>query len=73
MKDQLTVKQLLKFCQGAVSQGLGDKYIVISDDNEGNGFHGMFFGFSLPEEIPDLEDLVRDSQEEDINNIVVLG
>lgn len=72
MNDQLTVKQLYYECAKALKAGYGDKKIAISDDNEGNGFHGMFFGFSLPEEIPDLEDLLRDSQA-GIEDIIVLG
>lgn len=42
----LTVKQLLKECQEQVSKGNGDKYIIISSDDEGNGFHTLFYGFT---------------------------
>lgn len=45
--QQLTVKKLLELCKQAVKNGLGDKKIVISDDNEGNGYHGMFYGFTI--------------------------
>lgn len=42
MNNQMTVKQLLKLCQEEVNKGNGDKFIVVADDNEGNGYHGMF-------------------------------
>lgn len=47
----------------------------MSNDNEGNGFHGMFFGVT---EIPEHEkayyaELISDSKEHDINNIMLVG
>jgi len=42
----MTVNELLKLCLSAVSKGNGDKTILLSDDDEGNGFHEMFYGFT---------------------------
>lgn len=44
--DQITVEQLFIACAKEIEKGNGKKNIVISDDNEGNGYHGLFYGFS---------------------------
>lgn len=68
--EQLTVKDLLKACQKAVREGKGDKYIVVSDDNEGNGFHGCFFGLTDMDE--DYMELVNDSVM-DKDKLIIVG
>ena len=40
----LTVNQLIKELQKAKESGLGEKKILISEDDEGNGYHELFFG-----------------------------
>lgn len=42
----ITVRDLRKFCEKQILKGNGDKYILISDDDEGNGFHTLFHGFT---------------------------
>lgn len=42
----VTVKQLLKLCQQQVAKGNGDKIIVLSNDDEGNGYHEMIYHFT---------------------------
>lgn len=42
----LTVKDLHKYCERLIKHGEGDKKILISDDDEGNGYHELFFHFS---------------------------
>ena len=71
--EQVTVKKLLEICKQEVKKGNGDKKIVISDDNEGNGYHGLFYHFTTikPSEKEYFE--VYDSQETDINKIIILG
>lgn len=68
---QMQVKDLYECCKEQIDKGNGDKYIVVADDNEGNGYHGMFFGFS--EDVEDCIDLLRDSQVTDINKLIILG
>ena len=41
----ITVRDLRKFCEKQILKGNGDKHILISDDDEGNGFHTLFHGF----------------------------
>lgn len=41
-----TVKDLRKFCDMQIKKGNGDKYVLISNDDEGNGYHTLFYGFT---------------------------
>lgn len=81
MNRQMTVKQLLKLCQEEVKKGNGDKFIVVADDNEGNGYHGMFYGFSDAMEMErdaqlfghSIEDEIYDSCYTKPEEIIILG
>ena len=42
----LTVAELLEFCKKQVRAGNGEKKILISRDDEGNGYHGLFYQFT---------------------------
>jgi hypothetical protein len=73
MSKQLTITQLKKLCDNEIKKGDGNRMIVISDDNEGNGYHGLFFGFTTI--ATDEKDFfpISDSVSEDINKIIILG
>lgn len=79
--EQLTVKELKILCDKAIKEGHGDKHIVVADDNEGNGFHGMFYGFSDAMEIEadaqvfghSIEDQIYDSCYSKPEEIIILG
>lgn len=81
MDRQMTVKKLLELCQEEVKKGNGDKYIVVADDNEGNGYHGMFYGFSNAMEMEadaqkfggSIEDEIYDSVFTKLEEIIILG
>lgn len=47
----LTVNQLLKLCQEEVKKGRGDHTIMLSDDDEGNGYHYLWYSFTTPAEL----------------------
>lgn len=71
---QLTIKDLKRFVDNQVEKGNGDKFIVISGDNEGNSYHGLFYGFTDDiGEIKMLSDMIYDSVEINPNKIVILG
>lgn len=71
---QLTIKDLKRFVDRQVEKGNGDKFIVISGDNEGNSYHGLFYGFTDDiGEIKMLSDMIYDSVEVNPNKIVILG
>ena len=44
--ETLTINDLYKLCKNQIKKGNGEKKILISDDDEGNGFHELFFGIS---------------------------
>ena len=68
--EQMTVKALMEFCKKEIEKGNGDKMIVVADDNEGNGYHGLFYQFT---EADDFVDEIYDSQSTDPDKIIVLG
>lgn len=48
---ELTVKDLLQLCMKECRKGNGDKVIMISDDDEGNGYHYLYYSFQLATEL----------------------
>lgn len=74
MNSGITVKELRDFCEVLVKQGYGNKHIVISDDDEGNGYHTLFFEFTTDKKtIKECAEygLFHDGNNPD--NIVMLG
>ena len=47
----LTIRQLFVLCQEEMKNGNGNKKVMISDDDEGNGYHELFCGFTPTEEM----------------------
>ena len=72
---QMTVKDLYDELHRVITAGHGNKKVVVADDNEGNGYHGMLCGvLDDPEEIEiSIEAGLYDSEETDPNNIVIIG
>lgn len=76
---QLTVKKLKELCEEEIKKGNGDKNIVISDDFEGNSFHGLLYGFT-PIKCEDedggvyaYEEEIYDSDTTDDEHTILLG
>ena len=46
MAHTITVNELQSLCTELVKKGKGRKKILISSDDEGNGYHELFFGFT---------------------------
>ena len=69
----MMVKELLEHCKALVKDGQGDKQILISDDEEGNGYHFIWYDFTVG------EDEVKDCMEVscissvDPKKVVILG
>lgn len=74
MVKTLTIDDLYALAKDLKAKGLGKKKILISDDDEGNGYHELFFGFNT-----DVESLLEYSyahgvsKEEAIKDYVILG
>lgn len=77
MNKQITVKELFSMVKAEMLKGNGDKKIVIADDTEGNGYHGMFFGFTSKtsdvKECIEYSNGIYDSETENAEEIVILG
>lgn len=43
---ELTINDLAALCKAEIKNGNGKKKILLSGDDEGNSYHGLFFGFS---------------------------
>lgn len=71
MAKQITVKDLYEACAREIKKGNGNKALVVASDNEGNGYHGMFFTISPCDE--SYRNLIWDSCEEDPKNLMVVG
>ena len=61
MNKPLTIKQLYKECKKQIDAGNGDKVIMISDDDEGNGYHYLWYSFCTAKEILEDPDCYTDS------------
>lgn len=76
---QITVGELIKQLTLACKQDpkITNKKIIIPDDNEGNGYHGMYFTItSDPQQVKeniDFSNGVYDTDTEDPNELVILG
>lgn len=74
---QLTVKELYRELGKLVKQGHGNKAVVVADDNEGNGYHGIYYSVtSTPKSVKECIEAsngLSDSQEKDYKNIIIVG
>lgn len=53
---EITLKQLQEEIQKAIDEGHGDKVVILSNDDEGNGVHRMFYTItSEPETIESFD------------------
>lgn len=71
----MKVKDLYMDCKTLIANGMGDKRVYISRDDEGNGFHALYYSFTTDSnEVKDtlswLGECVGDDEAE---NIVLLG
>lgn len=66
----LTVKDLLKLCQEEIKKGHGDCSIMLSDDDEGNGYHYCWYSFT------EIDEYTKEYVDEEINSkdkTIILG
>ena len=73
----LTINDLAKYCAKQIKNGNGDKKILISNDDEGNGYHELFYEFSETKDVfegkypPSTPYHLSDKQIE--NEYIILG
>ena len=46
-----TVNELLELCKQEIENGNGDRKILLSDDDEGNGYRALYYAFTPAEEL----------------------
>lgn len=74
MNKPITVKKLMKLCEQEIKKGNGEKVIMLSDDDEGNGYHYLWYPFTEATEL--LEYGINDFIDIDIamaKNTMILG
>lgn len=64
MNKPLTVKELAKLCQDEIKKGHGDYSIMLSDDDEGNGYHYLWYSFITASELDGASELENSLDEE---------
>jgi hypothetical protein len=73
----MTVKELYLELAEEMKKGNGDKCLVVADDNEGNSYHGMFYGVTsdpkMVRENIECSNGLYDCRETNYDNIVILG
>ena len=69
--SELTVKDLLDLCQQEILAGHGDRKILITSDVEGNGYHGLWYGFNEVEDNETVQDLFQDGNNPE--EVILLG
>ena len=70
-----SINDLYREVKAQIAKGNGKKKILISNDDEGNGYHDLFFGISENAKELAYEDYMRPwgVSEQDLDNYVVLG
>lgn len=74
---QVTVNDLFLACKHQVEIGNGGKKIYLSADDEGNGFHPLWYGFNaVPDSVKSYAEaglIDGVGLDDPCNNIVLLG
>ncbi len=72
---QMKLKDLYIACKNQMEAGNGEKSLVVSGDNEGNHYHGMFYTLTpiTAENKDGFQDLIYDNNEMNLENIIVVG
>ena len=74
--EMLTINDLAKFVNAEIKKGNGAKKIMLSNDDERNGYHGLYFAFTPTDKIfsgsfpPSLPYEVN---KEELKDYIILG
>lgn len=74
MYKGITVRELAALCYQQIKKGNGNKHILISDDDEGNGYHTLLYAFQDDSEF--MNNLKEYGMFHDDNNpdeVIILG
>ena len=73
MNHPITIKELAYLCKKEIDAGYGNREIYISSDDEGNSYHGLYFGFTKDKDTIEKASLYCNADFENIENTVILG
>ena len=74
MANAITVKELGFVCDQLKKEGYGDQVVLLSDDDEGNGYHTLFYTFLTDKKmIKELADSGMFHDNNDPDEVVILG
>lgn len=73
MNHPFTVKELEYLCKKEILAGNGNKEVYLSNDDEGNGYHGLYFGFEGNPDVIKSIAIYGVADFEDLDNTVILG
>ena len=77
MDKPLTVKELYERCKAEIQAGRGDNVIMLSVDDEGNGYHYCWYAFTPAEELletdPMICDFITDEDIAPMEKTIILG
>lgn len=70
-----TVNELLKECEKQIKLGNGDKTIMISKDDEGNGYHYLIYSFTPAKDVFDVDFYMNEIDEDiaKLEDTIILG
>ena len=68
----LTIEDLLRECQKQIKAGNGKKVIMLSDDDEGNGYHYCWYTFS-PADETSMDTYMIDERIAKMEDTIILG
>ncbi len=72
---QVKLKDLYRECKKLMDAGYGERSLVVSCDNEGNQYHGMFYTLLVVDASNKecFDGLIGDSCETDLEKMIIVG
>lgn len=67
----ITVKELHKLCEVEIAKGNENKVIMLSQDDEGNGYHYLWYAFCEAKEVINENEISKDIAS--LDDTIILG
>lgn len=67
----ITVKELHELCEEQIAKGNENKVIMISQDDEGNGYHYLWYSFSEAKDVVNEDEISKDIAS--LDDTIILG
>jgi len=74
MTGQMTVERLYQECARLMRMGLGKKIVLVTDDDEGNGYHALWYDFTTDvNQIRETKQVCYFHDDDDPKDVVLIG